>query len=77
MQKEAKASLELAYIVSVAILVGMFLPWTKGPSSVLGVATMRGWHISWLPITTVIALGCYIAAYRNPGEKKWLWGAAI
>ena len=72
------SSVTLAYMVSAVILVGMSLAWIKGldlGGRGIGIATVRGWNIPWLPITALIAVGCYVAAYRNEEDAKWLWGA--
>ncbi|MBU0703451.1 MAG: hypothetical protein KKC18_06250 [Chloroflexi bacterium] len=71
--------LQISLVMSVVVLIGLFPPWIQGldfGGRSIGVATVRGWNIKWLPITALIAVGGHIVAYFKEQRIRWL-GLAI
>ena len=72
--------LQISLVMSAIVLIGLFLPWIQGldfGGRGIGVATVKGWNINWLPITALIAIGGYIAAYFKE-ERRTTWlGVAL
>jgi len=68
--------LEFSLVLSVVILIGLSIPWIEGldfGGRGIGVATVRGWHIKWLPITALIAVGGYLGAcLKKEQPTTWL-----
>ena len=73
--------LQISLVMSAVVLIGLFLPWIQGldfGGRSIGVATVRGWNIKWLPITALIAMGGYIAAYFKEERRiRWLGLATV
>jgi len=68
--------LQFSLLLSVVILFGLSIPWIQGldlGGRGVGVATVRGWNIKWLPITALIAVGGYLGAcFKNEQPSIWL-----